>query len=505
MKRRSTAFLAALAAAAVTLTACSTADPEVEQNLTLTLAPIGDVQTFAPQQAGDGHAVQWSQPVYDTLVRQLPDGTFTGMLATEWSYDETLTELTLELTSEATFSDGTPFDATAVKVNLEATRDGTGPLSTQLASIADIVVVDSDTVVLKLSAPDPSLIRGLSQPSGMIANPAVVGDESLATTPDGTGPYVLDADRTVPGSEYVFVRKDDYWNTDLDLPYSELIYRPMTDITARVNALQAGEVDGAYIDNKTMDQLSAAGATVVTYPAAGVVGIFILDRAGDIVPALADVRVRQAINLVLDREGMLRQLRSGLGTPTQQIFNPQTAVFDESLDATYDLNVERARELLVEAGYADGFTMQVPEVAFFTEGPIVAQALADIGITIEWAPVPANEVINEMRTGKYPLIIMQLQSTDPWQAIQFFVSPRAPWNILGSEDAELTALIAAAQNASGDEQLDAYAAVNRYLVDEAWFAPFYFPDNIYAVAAGTTVEPQYQQGVPSIYNYSPTP
>jgi len=98
-----------------------------------------------------------------------------------------------------------------------------------------------------------------------------------------------------------------------------------------------------------------------------------------------------------------------------------------------------------------------------------------------------------------------LQSTDPWQAIQFFVSPSAPWNILGSEDAELTRLIADVQFSSGSEQLAAYAAVNDYLVDQAWFAPFYFPDNIYAVGERTVVEAQYQQGVPSIYNFSPAP
>lgn len=493
------------ATAALALSACA-APAETEQtDLTLTLAPIGDVATFAPQQAGDGHAVQWSQPVYDTLIRQLPDGSFEGMLAREWSYNEDQTVLTLELQGGVSFEGGEPFDADAVKVNLEATRDGTGALSTQLASIEEVVVIDDDTVELQLSAPDPSLIRGLSQPSGMIANPAKVGTEELATVPDGTGPYTLDLDATVRGSEYVFVKKDDYWNTALELPYSTLVYKPMTDITARVNALMGGQVDGAYIDTKTMDQVSGSGATVVEYPAAGIVGLFILDRAGEIQPALADVRVRQAINLALDRAAMLTQLRAGLGTVSEQIFNPQTPVFDDALNETYPYDVEQARALMAEAGYADGFTIDIPEITVFPEGTIVGQALADIGITVNWAKVAPAELINEMRSGSYPVILMQLQSTDPWQAIQFFVSPTAPWNVLGSTDPELTELIDAAQFAVGDDQLDAYAAVNEWIVDEAWFAPFYFPSNIYAVSSTVTVEAQFQQGVPSIYNFQPAP
>lgn len=504
MKFRTGALaLAITATSAAVLAGCAAPAAEPQEDLTLTLAPAADVATFAPQQAGDGHAVQWSQPVYDTLIHQLPDGSFEGMLAREWTYNDDQTVLTLELQTGVTFEDGTAFDGEAVKVNLEATRDGTGALSTQLAAIDDVEVVDDDTVELHLTAPDPSLIRGLSQPSGMIANPAKVGTEELATEPDGTGPYVLDLERTVRGSEYVFVKKDDYWNTAIELPYSTLIYKPMTDLTARVNALLAGQVDGAYIDTKTMDQVADSGATVIEYPAAGVVGLFLLDRAGTIQPALADVRVRQAINLALDRAAMLTQLRAGLGTVTEQIFNPQSEVFDAALNETYPYDVEEARALMAEAGYADGFTVDIPEITAFPEGTIVAQALADIGITVNWAKVAPAELLNEMRSGKYPVILMQLQSTDPWQAIQFFVSPTAPWNILGSEDAELTDLIDEAQFATGDEQLAVYGEINQWLVDEAWFAPFYFPSNIYATSSTVTVEAQYQQGVPSIYNFRP--
>jgi len=495
------------AVTALTLLASSACAPTAQTSSlhahhVLTLATVADVATFAPQQAGDGHAVQWSQPVYDTLIRQLPDGSFVGSLAQEWSYDEAGTVLTLDLADDVSFGDGTVFDSEAVKINLEATRDGTGPLSTQLASITDINIVDADTVELRLAAPDPSLIRGLSQPSGMIANPRAVGTEELALEPDGTGPYSLDLERTVRGSNYVFVKKDDYWNDSVELPYSELVYIPMTEITARVNALQAGEVDGAYIDNNTMKQLEGAGASVYSYPAAGVVGLFILDREGELQPALKDVRVRQAINYALDREGMLDQFRLGLGTATDQIFNPQTEVYRAELNDRYAFDPDKARALMAEAGYADGITIEIPEIAF-PEMTIVGQQLADVGITVNWAKVAPTELLNEMRSGSYPAILMQLQSTDPWQAIQFFVSPTAPWNVLGTSEPELTELINAAQNATEPDAAASYDAINEYLIDNAWFAPFYFPDNIYASSAETVVTPQYQQGVPSIYNYAP--
>jgi len=474
-------------------------------DLTLTIGAIAAPTTFSPQESADGPAVQWFQPSYDTLIHQKPDGEFEPMIADSWEYDDTNTVLTFHLHDGVTFASGGELDASVVEANLEATRDGSGALAAQLASIEDVVVVDPQTVELHLVAPDPALMRTLSQPSGMMTKTEKIGSPDLATEPDGTGPYVLDMDKTVSGSEYVFEKRDDYWNTNLELPYDTIVMKPMTDITARVNALASGQIDATTIDNKSMETVKGSGANVITFPAAGVVGLFLFDRAGAIQPALGDVRVRQAINMALDRDGMLKSLRSGLGTVTEQVFNPQSDVWDKSLNDTYDFDPAAAKKLLAEAGFPNGFTIQIPDItAGFPEGNIIAQQLADIGITVEWVQVAQTELFGAMLSGQYPVILMQLQSTEPWQAVQFFIAPQAGWNPLHSQDPELDALIESAQLApAGDEQTAAFQKVSQWLVENAWYAPLYFPDNIYATSKDVVATPQIMQGVPSIYNYAP--
>ena len=472
---------------------------------TLTIGAAIAPTTFSPQEAADAHNVQWFQPVYDNLVRQLPDGEFEPMIAEEWEYNDDNTVLTMKLNDGVTFASGGELDAATVEANLEATRDGSGPLASQFVSIKDVVVVDPLTVEIQLHAPDPALMRSLSQPGGTMTKIEKIGDESLATEPDGTGPYVLDASRTVSGSEYVFTKREDYWNTDLELPFDTIVVKPMTDITARINALASGQVDAAPIDTKSQATVEGSGAEVLTYPGAGVMGLFLLDRAGEIAPALADVRVRQAINMALDRANMLATLRSGYGAATQQVFNPQSDAYDAALDETYPFDKDKALKLMADAGYADGFTVKSPDVSsFFPEATIAAQALADIGVNIEWVSVAQTETLSEMLSGKYPLVLMQLQSTEPWQTVQFFIAPDAAWNARDSQDPELDKLIEKAQYADpGQAQAAAFQELNEWLVDQAWFAPFYFADNIFAISSDVTVEPQVYQGVPSIYNYAP--
>lgn len=474
-------------------------------DLTLTLGSAFAPTTFSPQEASDGPAVPWFQVSYDTLIQQLPDGTFAPMLADSWEYNSDSTVLTMKLHDGVTFADGAEFDGSVVKANMEATRDGSGSLAAQLAGIKDVVVPDPLTVEVHLSAPDPALLRTLSQPSGMMTATDMIGSPKLATEPDGTGPYVLDTQQTVVGSTYVFTKRSDYWNTNLALPYHTIVMKVMTDITARVNALASGQVDAASIDTKSQATVAASGATVVATPAAGLVGLYLFDRAGAIQPALKDVRVRQAINMALDRAGIVKSFQAGMGTATEQIFNPQSSGYDKSLETTYGFDPTGAKKLMADAGYADGFSIEMPDITgFLPEATIVAQELSDIGITVTWVKVPQTQTLSEMLSGKYPVILMRLQSTEPWQAVQFFVAPKAAWNPLHSEDPALNDLIQKAQYAApGDAQNAAFKDVAKWLVDNAWFAPLYFPQDLYATGKNVQAKSQFMQSVPSIYNYAP--
>lgn len=468
---------------------------------TLTLGVLGEPLSFDPSQANVGHALPWYQAVYDTLILREPDGTLSPMLATKWSYNKDRTVLTMDLRDDVAFSDGEAFDAEAVVANLENMQQGNGPQASQLSVLDTAEAVDSDTVEIRLTAPNPAFEYYLSQAAGLMASPAAIGSKSIARTPIGSGPYELSAPETTAGSQYVFTAREGYWNADLQ-KFDRIVLRPMEDITARLNGLVSGQLDGALLDARSAAQAKDADL-VLTPNQVNWEGLLLMDRDGKLSPALADVRVRQAINYALDRKTMLREINLGEGTATSQVFGPNSDAFDEELDSFYPYDPDRARDLLSKAGYADGFSLKVPTTTGFeTVMAVLKQQLGDVGITVKQVPVPFENFQTDLGAGKFPAAYFRLFQGDTWVAVQQIISTTALYNPFDSQDPELDDLISQVQTSTA-EGSPASPDVNRFVTEEAWFAPFYRTTEQYFTTSGIDVEAQVQQVVPSIYNYAP--
>lgn len=494
---------AVIAAAALALTGCAAAQPETPvTGGTLTLGATLDAASWDPADAEFGNRIQYLQPVYDSLLHITADLEIEPWLASEFSYNDDLTVLTMTLRDDVVFSDGEAFDAEAAKANLEHFKNGTGQNSITLGAVESVDVLGDFEIALNLSAPDPALLRNLALVAGMQASPAALGDEALKTTPVGSGPYTLAESGTVAGSQYVYERNEDHWNPGF-FPYDEIVIKPLSDLTARLNALKAGEIDAALGDAKSMAEAEASGLTVNTMQGDWQ-GLFIVDRDGTQVPALADPLVRQALNYAIDGDSILESIRLGQGESTTQIFSPTSQAYDTALDDAYPFDPEKARELLAEAGYADGFSFTMPAITGFDDlTAVVVQQLADVGITATAEPVTPDQIISSLLSGKYPVFIFSWGSSNAWQDILKLVAPTAPWNMLGNQTPELDALIADAQNATPEDAEAAFQAVSAYLVDQAWFAPWYVQNNIYLSGPAVSVTMQPQNVVPYIWNYAP--
>ena len=503
-------FAAVATVAGLAVTACSAPAPEPGAStgsLTAPLITIGSLQeptSWDPAQANEGHLAPIYQSVYDTLIKREPDGELSPMLATEWSAGEDGLSLDLELRTDVTFTDGTVFDAAAVKANIEHFQGGNGPLRSNLSNITAVEVVDADSVKLTLSSPDPDLPANLSNAGGYMASPAALGSPDLALSPVGSGPYVIDPDRSVVGSMIALVRNEDYWGDEL--PFDAVEFRILTDETARLNALTSGQVDVAAL-NRAASALQAKGAGLNAPEAysTGWSGILFFDRDGALLPELADVRVREALAIAIDSQALVDVGWEGLGSPTSQVFGTQTEGYDEALETAYEYDPERAKELLAEAG-AEDLELTLPVSPVFE--PIIYDAIVqnweDIGVTVnrhQWGP---GEAVPSMQRGEFPLAFMQLAQRSDWNTTQFILAPEAPWNPLGSSAPELDALIAEYPAASEQEQGAIAREINEWVIDNVWFAPVMRPDQF--VFSGDSVEfdVQVQQAVPSIYNYRPT-
>lgn len=499
---------AALAIAALALTGCASAGGDSDATTgtggTLTLGAVIAPATFDPAGAGWGNASPFYQAVYDTLLLASTEGTIEPWLATEWSYNEDNTVLTLTLRDDVTFTDGSALTGAVVAQNLLRFKEGTSPEAGNFGNVASVEAPDDTTVVITLSAPDPAILTYLTGTAGLVGAEASLDSPDLATTPVGSGPYILDTADTVTSTSYVYTKNPDYWNPDVQ-HYDNLVINVLTDPTAALNAIKAGEANGVKVaGNNTLGEVESAGWTIHSNEL-DFGGLLLLDRAGAQNPALGNVKVRQAINYAFDREGLLQAIQDGHGTVTTQVFPETSAAYDPELDSYYDYDPEKAKELLAEAGYADGLTISMPSISVISPATytLVAQQLADIGITVENTDVPAGNFFADLLAPKYPASVMTLGQPQDWALVQNMISPQAVFNPFRYEDPKVDALIEEMRTGDEDAQVSAATELNRYVVEQAWFAPFYRVQGNMATDANTTVEMTPTNAYPNLYDFQP--
>lgn len=503
---RSKRMAAVIAAVALGLTACGgggAAAPQDQSSQTLTLGALLAPKTFAANQSEFANLSPFYQAVYDTLIRMKPDGSLVPMLAKDWKYNADKTVLTLTLRDDVKFTDGTPFNADAAKQNLERFKAGTSPDAQFMAALKTAKAVDATTLELTLSAPDPAFLNYLSKDASFMQSPASFGNADIATKPVGSGPYVLDTAATVTGTSYSYHRNPNYWDKSL-VHYDNLVLNVYGDQTSLLNAIKSGQLNAANTaDNNTLTEIQAAGYKVNPLQL-NWAGLILFDRAGTTNPALKDVRVRQALNYAFDTKAMLLSIGQGYGELTTQVFPPSSAAYDKSLDSRYAYNPAKAKELLAQAGYASGLTLKLPSSALMgnTLPALITQQLKDVGITAEFTDT-GNNFIADLLAPKYGVSYMILEQQSDWQLINMKIAPGAPWNPYKYEDPKVDELINKIHVGSTDEQTAAAKELNKYIVEQAWFAPWYRPQSSFVTDAKTKVEVQTGNAYPFIWSFSP--
>jgi peptide/nickel transport system substrate-binding protein len=472
---------------------------------TLTLGLITPATTFEAPDMNWANESPYGQAVYDTLVQASPSGAIEPHLATAWSYNASKTVLTMTLRTGVKFTDGTAFTASVAAQNLEAFQKGTSNNASDLVNMASATAASPTKLVITLKQPDPAFLVYLSQNAGLMESPKAWSGSTAKTVPVGSGPYVMDVSATIPGSTYVFTANPGYWDKP-EQHYAKIVMNVYTSDTSLLDAIEGGQVNAANtFDNTTIPQIQSAGWTVWPLQL-NWAGLLLLDRTGKMSAPLANVKVRQAINYAFDRPALLKALSDGLGSVTTQIFPTYSPGYESALNSYYTYDPAKARQLLAQAGYPNGFTLDMPEAAALGASTyaLIAQQLEAIGIKVNYTSYQGNGIFTAILAPKYPATYFILQE-DPtaWQESQFVIAQGATWNPFHAPNATVAGYIKTIQTGSAAQADAATKALNTYLVQNAWFAPFFRQQSSFVSDKNTKVTVQNGNALPYLWNIEP--
>lgn len=497
--RKARSLFAILAASAL-LTSGATAPASAANTTTLTLGNVIDVKSWEPSQADIGHSIVFYQAVYDNLILRTPTGALKPNLATKWTVAKDGKSVVLDLRKGVKFSDGSTFDANVAKANLDAFIAANGPQTATLAG-AKVKVNNTSRITITLANPNPDILYYLSTTDSFMASAKSLKSTTLKTKPVGSGPYILE--KSVTGAEYTFKKNPNYWDKSKQ-KFEKVVIKIIADVNARMNAMISGQIDAGLLDVKTGATAALRGMSKYT-SYVDWQGLLLLDRDGKVNPAMKDVRVRQAINYALDRKAMLESEAGGIGQVTSQIFGKASGAYVSSLDNYYKYDPTKAKKLLADAGYASGLTITMPLLPIPSTKAVLEKYLGDVGITINWANVPAVEYRNALLSGKYEAGWFALFQGTAWVNFNLAIAPDGARNIFQNTNSVVSAAKASVlKNPSASNVKAQMTKVNTEIVKQAWFAPFYRVPQLYFSGKRVVVKPQAQNAIPYLYNYSPS-
>ena len=417
--RPTTALIGGGIAAALVLTACTGPDseeqPTAEWELTArTAEPSGDIDSFSWVSYAEPYSLDYAYAfdyadnqvlanVCESLLRLNPDYTLSPGLAESFEHP-TPTTWVYTIRDGVTFHDGSPLTAADVVVSMNRHLDPAVGSSwySVFQNVVSIEQTGDREVTVTEAIPDSQFNLAMGGSAGVVESAATLeavgGDYGNSTGGvNCTGPFSLKEWKS--GESITLERNDDYWDDELRAKAGEVEILFMNDATARVNAMKSGEVDGGWmVPTDAIAQLRSSGSGDVYFGLnTAVSSLIVSDLAGP----LGDLRVRTALLMALDREGILEAAAKGYGEVTDSLTTESVwlGATDQTLQHAFDgleeypYDIEQARKLVDEAGAA-GEEIVIATAPIGNDFNVIAQATAaaaeSIGLTATIQTVTPN-------------------------------------------------------------------------------------------------------------------
>ncbi|MEW5784966.1 MAG: ABC transporter substrate-binding protein [Bacillota bacterium] len=468
-------------------------DTDPEETKVLVMAYDRDAETL------DHIRTSWYSDaliyIFDRLVSRDYDFNYQPGLAERWETSEDGLTWTFYLREGVKFHDGKDLTAEDVKWTLDTILDPdtASPFSGDLQAIQEVVVKGDLELDIILKHPFPNLLFNLSNTAAGIAPKDAYtehGDSWGITTVIGTGPYMLE--EWVQGDRIVLKKNPDYnWGPEWmsnrgPALIDEVVLRTIPEETARLMELETGGVHIIRnIPPTVYDKVKDNADITVIQGSATRLGY--LAYACDLEP-FTDVRVRQAINHAIDRDSIVEFVFRGLAEPAYGYLPPalKSEYYAGSEADGYKYDPDRAKELLAEAGFADGFSVTL-SADNSTESTRLAEVfqsqLKEVGITAEINLMDSASYVDFLKEGKQELFIRLYSWPNADILDWFLLSSQFPYpnHSHWVDDTTDELITAAAQMATWDERAAGYQAVQKHLIEQAVWCPVYVPDTLIAV------------------------
>lgn len=473
---------------------------------TLRWARSGDSLTLDPHAQNEGPTHTLAHQMYEPLLHRDMAGQITPALATSWkALDDNPNIWRFELRKGVKFHDGAAMTADDVVYSFKRAMKPTSAMKELLTSVKDIRKVDDHCVDFETNGPNPLLINnltnlfimdsgwtesnGASEPQDIAA-----GETTFASlNTNGTGAFML-VSRT-PDQKTVLKANSNYWGKGkFPLEVSEIVYTPIQSAATRVAALLSGEVD--FIQDMPVQDLkrvaAQSGLKVVTAAQNRVIFFGMNSGADDIDSdnvsgknPFADLRVRRAMNMAINRDAIMKVVMREQSSPTNVIMPPFVNGWTSALDKVPSGGVAEARKLLKEAGYGDGFsvTLNCPNDRYINDEAICQAAVGMFGqigikVNLDAKPKAQHFPLIKNKTTDFYMLGWGVPTFDSHYIFNFLVhtttEKRGSWNNTGYDNSTVNRKIVALESETDLARRDAIIAeIWKQVQDDQLYLPIH--------------------------------
>ena len=455
-----------------------TADTKFQKEIVV--ANYGDLPVLDTMGSNDVCFGAAFMMVFERLVKMNDaTGEVEPQLAESWEISDDGMTYTFHIVQNATFHTGEPVKASDVVFTFNRAKEQPSAAA-KIVGYESATALDDYTVEVKMATPNADLMYNLTYCSMSILSEKAVTEDPAGGLKIGCGPYELT--EWVSGDHCTVVRYEDYYG---EKPYTEkFTFKVMTEASARLIALQSGDVDICLNPDKVELDFIREDPNVTLLETNGVKMYYIVMNMTK--PPFDDVRVRQAVAYCVDKQSMIDVAAEGLGVVAHTFFPPtMTPYTSNDYDFYYPSNIEKAKELLAEAGYPDGFeiTFLARDEARVLQAQLLQESLKQIGITMNIEQCDTAAMRSAIREKTYDICGYNWSNdlAPDMSCSDLFATGRGDNNSHFSEPWFDETAQKALATTDVNERAELYHEMQKFVMERAPLIPLYYENTYIAV------------------------